>query len=95
MCHALGRIDHLFHQLGCGGVIVNTFVVDEHGENGGMICKPVHGLYNKTPKEAILEMNARSNHSLLKANDSVNGDALHPRPLLLHLVDEVAGYLGT
>jgi hypothetical protein len=75
MCHALGRIDHLFHQLGCG-VVVNTFVVDEHGRNGGMMRKPVHDLCDKTPKEASLEMAARLNHALLEANDSVNSRAI-------------------
>ena len=39
--------------------------------------KPVHGPGDKTPKEAIVEMNAGLNHALLEANDSVNGDVLH------------------
>jgi len=86
--------DHLFHQLGCR-VVANTFVVDGRGGNSGMMGKPVYGLCDKTPKEAILELNAGLNHALLEANYSVNGDVLHPRPLLLRLVDEVAGYLGT
>ena len=58
-----------------------------------MMHKPVHG--DKIPKEVILEMNAGLNHALLEANDSVNGDVLHLGPLILHLVDEVAGHLGT
>jgi hypothetical protein len=60
-----------------------------------MTGKPVYGLCDKTPKEVILELNAGLNHALLEANYLVNGDVLHPRPLLLRLVDEVAGYLGT